>query len=85
MGEEMRKAVEAARDAMFAVEKLLPHETPERVRLYALRVQFAQIAVPLITRDGRDVCPQCREPWQPQDATTCGPCGGYVPNGPVRG
>jgi hypothetical protein len=84
MGEEMRKAVEAARDAMFEVEKLLPAETPERVRLYALRVQFMHIAAPLITRDGL-VCPQCREPWQPQNATTCGPCGGYVPNGPVRG
>lgn len=31
------------------------------------------------------VCPQCREPWHPQNETTCGPCGGYVPNGPVRG
>ena len=30
------------------------------------------------------VCPSCHERWQPQNATTCGPCGGYVPNGPVR-
>lgn len=31
------------------------------------------------------VCPQCLAPWQPQNATTCGPCGGYVPTGPVPG
>lgn len=31
----------------------------------------------------KGVCPECGELWQPQDATTCGPCGGYVPNGPV--
>jgi rubrerythrin len=86
MGEEMRKAVEAARNAMFAVEKLLPAEMPERVRLYALRVQFAQIATTLITRiDIVWRCPECGEKWQPQDDTTCGPCGGHVPTGPVRG
>lgn len=25
------------------------------------------------------VCPSCLEPWSPQDAHTCGPCGAYVP------
>src|SRR5580704_9550676 len=29
------------------------------------------------------VCPECGAPWQPQNPTTCGPCGGYVENGPV--
>ena len=29
------------------------------------------------------ICPSCRAPWQPQDDSTCGPCGAYV-KGPVR-
>lgn len=24
-------------------------------------------------------CPSCKAPWQPQNETTCGPCGAYVP------
>lgn len=30
-------------------------------------------------------CPSCHMPWSPQNATTCGPCGAFVPNGPVVG
>jgi len=29
------------------------------------------------------VCPSCGVPWQPQNPTTCGPCGAFVEHGPV--
>jgi protein gp37 len=34
----------------------------------------------------RGVCPQCSAPWELQDKkeTLCGPCGGFVPQGPRR-
>ena len=37
----------------------------------------------VIAFSGGLVCPKCGASWQPQNPTTCGPCGGYVEDGPV--
>ena len=63
MSEETRKRVEAARDALFALEELLPIDDATRARLYALRVTFGNIAGQLITRgppsEAPDMMPRC--------------------------